>query len=345
MMKLLGIEKLVSEVRHLQARRVTVAFTNGCFDLLHAGHVDFLRRCKQEASRLVVGLNSDASVQLLNKAENRPINRFENRAVVLGAMECVDYIVGFEEATPEALIRMVRPDILIKGEDWAEKGVVGREFVESIGGRVVLLPLVEGLSTTNLIERIRGSKEHVPLMQEHISEHIRVVEAVIRQVDLLKNIADHLTACFDLGGRVYLLGNGGSAADAQHIAAELVGRFKRDRKALPAIALTTDTSILTAVSNDIGYEQVFSRQIEALVTKRDIVWALSVSGRSPNVICGIQAAKKIGATIIGFSGKSGGEMAELCDLCFCVDHERSDRVQEVHQLAYHLICDRIERRM
>ncbi len=180
-------------------------------------------------------------------------------------------------------------------------------------------------------------------MKIQISEHMLAVEAAIGQAGLLERIADRLIACFDAGGRVYLLGNGGSAADAQHIAAELVGRFKKDRKALPAIALTTDTSTLTAVSNDFGFEQVFSRQVEALVTKRDIVWALSVSGRSANVIRALQTARKLGATIIGFTGKSGGGMVELCVLCFRADHDQSDRVQEVHQLAYHLICDRIER--
>jgi D-sedoheptulose 7-phosphate isomerase len=179
-------------------------------------------------------------------------------------------------------------------------------------------------------------------MKQQISEHMRVVEAAIGQIGLLERIADRLIACFEAGSRVYLLGNGGSAADAQHIAAELVGRFKRDRKALPAIALTTDCSILTAVSNDIGFEQVFSRQIEALVTKRDVVLALSVSGRSANVVRALQAAKNLGATVVGFTSRSGGAMAELCDLCFRVDHDQSDRVQEVHQLAYHLICDRIE---
>ncbi len=180
-------------------------------------------------------------------------------------------------------------------------------------------------------------------MKEQILEHQRVVEAAAGQVGLLERIADRLIACFDAGGRVYLLGNGGSAADAQHVAAELVGRFKKDRKALPAIALTTDSSILTAVSNDLGYEQVFARQVEALVGKKDIIWALSVSGRSINVIRALQAARKIGAAVVGFTGKSGGAMAELCELCFRVDHDHSDRVQEVHQLAYHLICDRIER--
>lgn len=181
-------------------------------------------------------------------------------------------------------------------------------------------------------------------MKSQIQEHQRVVAAAAGQVELLEEIADRISDCFETGGRLYLLGNGGSAADAQHIAAELVGRLKRDRKALPAVALTTDTSILTAVVNDIGGENIFARQVDALVTDRDIVWALSVSGRSPNVIRAMERAKAIGAFRIGFTGHSGAPLAELCDLCFQADHDTSDRVQEVHQLAYHLICDRIERR-
>ncbi len=153
--KLTTTEELLAELSLRRDRGETVAFTNGCYDILHAGHVEFLKRCRQEASVLVVGLNTDASVRGLNKGVERPINRFEHRAAVLGALECVDYVVGFEESTPESLIRRVRPDVLIKGEDWAGKGVVGRECVEAIGGRVVLLPLVEGLSTTTIVEKIR----------------------------------------------------------------------------------------------------------------------------------------------------------------------------------------------
>jgi D-beta-D-heptose 7-phosphate kinase/D-beta-D-heptose 1-phosphate adenosyltransferase len=156
--KLRSVDELVSELRIRRDRGETVVFTNGCFDLLHAGHVDFLKRCRQEGSILVVGLNADESVRAMNKGDDRPINTFEHRAVVLGALECVDYVVGFEEPDPENLIRKVRPDVLVKGEDWADKGVKGAEFVESSGGRVVLLPLVEGLSTTALIERIYGRK-------------------------------------------------------------------------------------------------------------------------------------------------------------------------------------------
>lgn len=179
-------------------------------------------------------------------------------------------------------------------------------------------------------------------MRDQIEVHQRVVAAAGKQVDLLERIADRIISCFQEDGRLYVLGNGGSAADAQHIAAEFVGRFKKDRKALPAVAMTTDTSILTAVTNDIGGEYIFVRQVEALVTSRDCVWALSVSGQSPNVIRALEAARTIGALTIGFTGRSGAPLRELCDLCFRVDHDSSDRVQEAHQLAYHLICDRIE---
>ncbi len=154
--KLRQIDELVSEIKLRRDRGETVAFTNGCFDILHAGHVEYLKQSRREASLLVVGLNGDASVRSLNKGKNRPYNTFKDRATLLGAMECVDYVVGFEESDPENLIRKVRPDVLIKGADWADKGVVGQEFVESIGGRVVLVALVEGLSTTHLIDRIKN---------------------------------------------------------------------------------------------------------------------------------------------------------------------------------------------
>lgn len=180
-------------------------------------------------------------------------------------------------------------------------------------------------------------------MKDQINVHQRCVAGLADRTELLETIADRILEAFQKGGKLYLLGNGGSAADAQHIAAELVGRFKRDRQALPAMALTTDTSILTAVSNDLGYQHVFARQVDALVTAGDIVWALSVSGTSPNVLRAVEKAKGLGAAVIGFTGRTGGELKDRCDLCFQVDHDASDRVQELHQLAYHLICDRIER--
>jgi D-beta-D-heptose 7-phosphate kinase / D-beta-D-heptose 1-phosphate adenosyltransferase len=132
-----------------------IVWTNGCFDVLHAGHIDYLQFSAAQGDVLVIGLNSDASVRCL-KGPERPICSEEHRARVLAALEAVDYVVIFEDSTPERMIKAVRPDVLVKGEDWRKKGVVGREFVESYGGRVVLAPLVRGLSTTNIVDRIRS---------------------------------------------------------------------------------------------------------------------------------------------------------------------------------------------
>jgi D-sedoheptulose 7-phosphate isomerase len=180
-------------------------------------------------------------------------------------------------------------------------------------------------------------------MKDQFDQHIKVVQQAVEQIPALEAMADRLIACFNAGGRLYLVGNGGSAADAQHIAAELIGRFKVKRKALPAVALTTDTSTLTAISNDWEYEYVFARQVEALVTSGDILWALSVSGTSPNVLRAVETARKIGASVIGFTGKSGDPLANASDIVFRADHTDSDRVQEAHLLAYHLICDKVEK--
>lgn len=142
--------------------------------------------------------------------------------------------------------------------------------------------------------------------------------------------------------RVYICGNGGSAADAQHIAGELIGRFKRQRKALAVVALTTDTSVLTALANDYAYDNVFARQVEALVEKGDILWALSTSGTSANVIKASKLAKKKGAFILAFTGRAESRLERLADICLCAESDSTARSQEIHQLAYHIICDLVE---
>jgi len=175
-----------------------------------------------------------------------------------------------------------------------------------------------------------------------IEEHEQLSKRLRDQVDLLVDIARAIIDRIESGGHLYLLGNGGSAADAQHIAAEFVGRFKQDRRPLPAIALTTDSSSLLAIGNDYGFGHVFTRQIEALVGPGDVVWALSTSGDSTNIIEALHVARAAEACIVGFTGKTGGKLKPLCDYCLCVDHTSSDRIQEIHQVAYHLICGFVE---
>jgi D-sedoheptulose 7-phosphate isomerase len=163
--------------------------------------------------------------------------------------------------------------------------------------------------------------------------------------DLIVDVADVCVRAFSNGGKILLAGNGGSAADAQHLAAELVGRFAYHRPGLPAIALTTDTSILTAVSNDYGFEHLFARQIQALGRTGDVFFAISTSGRSPNITQALKAARAAGLICVGFSGRDGGDLLQQCDYCFRIPDESTPRIQEGHKVIGHLVCEIIERSM
>jgi len=187
-----------------------------------------------------------------------------------------------------------------------------------------------------------------PDTKQHITEAIETHKKMTADlekdsIETIAAIAEAITTALRQDGTVYLCGNGGSAADAQHIAGELVGRFARERKPLAAVAFSTDTSVLTCIANDYSYEQVFARQAEALVRKDDILWAFSTSGTSANVIAAARIAKEKGARIVAFTGKSGSKLELIADICFCADAESTARSQEIHQLAYHIICDLIER--
>ena len=153
--KIRSVDALLDELAWRRKQNETVVFTNGCFDVVHRGHIEYLKFTKQQGDIVVLGLNSDGSVRTI-KGPDRPINNEHDRAAVLAALETVDYITIFDNPTPIDLIMKVRPDVLVKGEDWAEKGVVGREFVESYGGRVMLAPLLKGKSSTATIEKIRS---------------------------------------------------------------------------------------------------------------------------------------------------------------------------------------------
>lgn len=181
---------------------------------------------------------------------------------------------------------------------------------------------------------------------KRLEESAQVKLAIAKsQVGEIESIARLTIAAYKRGGKVVLFGNGGSAADAQHIACELVGRFKLDRQALAAIALTTDTSVLTAVANDCGYEMVFSRQVEALVDKKDVVIGISTSGDSPNVIEAIKVAKTKGAKTIGLTGGNGGKLAQVVDLALIVPSDSTPRIQEAHITIGHIVCELVEREL
>lgn len=164
-------------------------------------------------------------------------------------------------------------------------------------------------------------------------------------IDSLEMVSNECVARLRAGGKILLIGNGGSAADAQHIAGELVSRFAFDRDGLAAIALTTDTSILTAIGNDYGYENLFSRQIQALATSKDMVIGYSTSGNSKNIIQGLMQAKKMKISTIGFTGQGGGEMNSYCDFLIQIPTSETPKIQEGHALLGHILCGLIENKM
>ena len=176
-----------------------------------------------------------------------------------------------------------------------------------------------------------------------IAEHLVVVGSLRNQEALLQRIAEEMTRAILAGKKVLWCGNGGSAADSQHLAAELMGRFRRERCAFPSIALTTDTSILTAIGNDYGYERVFQRQVEALCSKGDVLVGISTSGSSKNVCAAVQTARQIGAFTVAFTGQAGAEIAAIADVALCIPSNDTARIQEGHILCGHMLCDWVER--
>jgi D-sedoheptulose 7-phosphate isomerase len=175
-----------------------------------------------------------------------------------------------------------------------------------------------------------------------LDESVHFILDSKRLTNQLSKIIEIIINAYKNGNKIIIFGNGGSAADSQHFAAELIGRYKTERKSLPAIALTTDSSIITALGNDYGFEYIFSRQCESLVQKNDIVFAISTSGNSLNVINGIITAKKIGAITIGLTGGDGGSLQELVDHSLIVSSTSTPRIQEVHGIIIHIICELVE---
>lgn len=181
---------------------------------------------------------------------------------------------------------------------------------------------------------------------EELEESANIKRMIAQSLsDKIVNAAKIIIDTYKAGGKVLLIGNGGSAADAQHIAAELVGRFKLERKGLPAIALTTDTSILTALANDYGYDTVFSRQLEALATDKDVLIAITTSGTSPNILKAVEVAKSKNIKVIGLTGGDGGKLQDVADITIIVPSCNIPRIQEAHITIGHIICNLVERRL
>lgn len=327
-----------------------VVLTNGCFDVLHRGHVHLLEQARAQGDVLIVAINSDASVRAV-KGPGRPLVAEGDRAAVLASLASVDVVAVFDEPTPAPLIRALAPDVLVKGGDWPIEQIVGADEVTRRGGRVLSLPLLPGYSTTGIVERVLElhRREAAPGAGAVAGPLAALAESIAVEQRLLAECGPAVTRAGRLladtllrGGKVLLFGNGGSAAEAQHIAAELVGRFSRQRRALPAVALTTDTSALTALANDWGFERIFARQVEALASPGDAVIALSTSGASPNVLAAVVAARELKCAIVCVTGLRGTRLSGLCDAPVVVPSAVTERVQEASLVVGHVWCEMID---
>ncbi len=328
-----------------------IVFTNGCFDIIHPGHIDLLERARGLGTKLIVGINSDSSIRAI-KGAPRPFLSETDRAVILKSLKFVDEVHVFDEPTPERLIEEIRPNVLVKGGDWKTNEIIGADFVEKNGGEVFSLPLKDGYSSSSIVEKILSNSELKQsdfavekngLITNSLKQHIEVIQNLLfSEVDLIEKCSAMILETVESGNKILICGNGGSAADAQHIAAEFVGRYETERKALPAIALTTDTSALTALANDYGFERVFARQVEALGSKGDLLIALSTSGNSPNVNAAVMAARQIGCKTLGLTGSGGKKLASLCDACILVLSKRTARIQEAHITIAHIWCEIVD---
>src|SRR6516164_3739616 len=180
-------------------------------------------------------------------------------------------------------------------------------------------------------------------VDEIFADHSAVIARAARELPpVLEHIARVLHECLRAGGKILACGNGGSACDAQHVVAELVGRYREERRALPAIALTADTATLTALGNDYGFERVFARQVEALARAGDVLLAFSTSGNSPNVVQAAQTARRLGCIVVAFTGARGGELASHADVLLRAPSNTVARIQEVHTLCIHVLCESLD---
>jgi D-sedoheptulose 7-phosphate isomerase len=179
-------------------------------------------------------------------------------------------------------------------------------------------------------------------IRRHVEAHLRTIQALDPLFPTIAQVAERMIHCLADGGCVFWAGNGGSAADSQHLASELVGRFERERAGLPSIALTTDTSALTAIGNDSGFEQIFARQVSALGRPGDLLVAITTSGTSANVLRAVEAAQSRRMTVVGLTGRDGGRLKDTADLCLQVPARNTARIQEAHILIGHILCDLVE---
>jgi len=298
-----GLEELLTWRAGLRADGKKLVTAAGSFDFFQIGQARDLQAARSLGDVLLVGVYNDSSVASL-EGVGRPFVPEADRAALLSALRCVDQVVVLSSAALDEFFRVLQPDIQAEAEKAAGDLLISTRLLAS---------------------------SHVLQMTAY------------RLSDSIQKAADLMITALKAGNKILACGNGGSAADAQHFATELVVRFLHDRVALPAIALTTDTSILTAAANDTGFENVFSRQVRALGQPGDVLVAISTSGNSPNVLAAAQVARLRGMKIIGLMGEKACQLVELSDLPLLIPSTFTPSIQQAHMAVLHVLCELVEK--
>jgi len=317
-----------------------IVTTNGTFDILHSGHLASIREAASHGDILVVGINSDASVKRY-KSTGRPFLSQEERCLQVAYLPWVDAVHVFDEDTPDRFLHDVVPAVHCKGAQYS-RPLPEETTLTPMGARVELLPMVPDSSTTDVAQCV-------------IDKTFASMPAYVRDIvkthhdfcagDAARVYAQATRALLDAvaaGRTVFFCGNGGSAASAQHFSAEFIGRYKTERRALPALALTTDTSVITALGNDYGYDSIFARQLEALAQPGDVLIALSTSGSSANVLRALETAAARKLVTIAFVGAKRGTAATIAAHTIVIPSTNTPIIQEMSDFLLHRICEEVD---
>ena len=334
MNKIYKLKELKKIVNNLKRQGNRIVFTNGCFDVFHLGHLTLLNECKKYGDILVVGLNSDSSVKRL-KGEDRPINCEANRVKFLELLDCVDYIIVFNEDTPLNLIKELMPDILIKGKNYNQDNVVGADIVKANGGEVYCLDFGIEISSTKIIDKTLNAFDQRKKLNEKIREDNYLNEQI-------KNATELIKTSINKNKKIFVCGNGGSASEANHFMAELVGSFNKNKKALPCISLCSDSTLLTALTNDFKHEELFVQQLKALKQDGDLLICFTTSGKSSNIVSVLKYAHKNHLNSIAFCGNYLDDVLPYTNICISVPTSKTEMIQEAHLSYIHIIVSGVK---
>ena len=331
----------LSRLESLRRDGKRVVTTIGCTDLLDDDYATFLEACKREGDVLVVGIPV-ADIYPDGDALESPPASPVDRARLIAAMHMVDYVLVYTDFTLDAWLEMIRPDVHCIARLHAIDDHPTEDNRQGHTCQLCILPFHTHSPAAQLPRHTTSAEGTATCFSTLMAGSEVLQQTALRLACLIELAGSLIISSIESGGKVLICGNGGSAADAQHFAAELVGRYKRERCAFPAIALTVDSSILTSVSNDYGFEEIFARQVQGLGKAGDVLLLISTSGHSANLLAAADRANALGMTTISLVSERTNPLSALCALALEVPAQDTPLIQQAHIAILHAICEQVE---